>query len=53
MEDGSVVPVLVATQAGYRGLCALLTAAHLRAPKGEGAHQLARAGRNTLRGWSP
>jgi error-prone DNA polymerase len=35
MDDGSVVPVLVATQAGYRGLCALLTTAHLRAPKGE------------------
>ena len=37
MEDGSVVPVLVASPAGYRGLCALLTAAHLRAPKGGSA----------------
>src|SRR5580693_6237903 len=36
MEDGSVVPVLVATREGYRGLCALLTTAHLRAEKGEG-----------------
>jgi error-prone DNA polymerase len=36
MEDESVVPVLVATQAGYRRLCALLTTANLRAPKGEG-----------------
>ncbi|HVW19651.1 MAG TPA: error-prone DNA polymerase [Opitutaceae bacterium] len=36
MEDGSVVPVLAASQAGYRQLCALLTTAHLRAPKGEG-----------------
>jgi error-prone DNA polymerase len=36
MEDGSVVPVLVATQAGYRNLCRLLTTANLRAPKGEG-----------------
>jgi error-prone DNA polymerase len=36
MEDGSVVPVLVATQAGYRRLCSLLTASNLRAPKGEG-----------------
>ena len=36
MEDGSVVPVLVATRAGYRGLCRLLTTAHLRAEKGEG-----------------
>ena len=36
MEDGSVVPVLVATRAGYRGLCSLLTTAHLRAEKGEG-----------------
>ncbi|HTT56164.1 MAG TPA: error-prone DNA polymerase [Opitutaceae bacterium] len=35
MEDGSVVPVLAASRAGYRGLCALLTTAHLRAPKGE------------------
>ena len=36
MEDGSVVPVLVASPAGYRRLCALLTTAHLRAAKGEG-----------------
>lgn len=36
MEDESVVPVLVATQAGYRGLCEMLTTSHLRAAKGEG-----------------
>ncbi len=36
MEDESVVPVLVATQAGYRGLCEMLTTAHLRSAKGEG-----------------
>jgi error-prone DNA polymerase len=36
MEDESVVPVLVASRAGYQRLCALLTTAHLRAPKGEG-----------------
>ena len=36
MEDETIVPVLVATQAGYRRLCELLTTAHLRAPKGEG-----------------
>ena len=36
MEDDSVVPVLVETRAGYRGLCGLLTTAHLRAQKGEG-----------------
>lgn len=36
MEDGGVVPVLVATRAGYRALCRLLTTAHLRAEKGEG-----------------
>jgi len=36
MGDGTVVPVLVATRAGYRGLCGLLTTAHLRAEKGEG-----------------
>jgi error-prone DNA polymerase len=36
MEDGMVVPVLVATRAGYQGLCGLLTTAHLRSEKGEG-----------------
>jgi error-prone DNA polymerase len=36
MEDASVVPILVASREGYRRLCALLTTAHLRAPKGEG-----------------
>jgi error-prone DNA polymerase len=36
MEDETVVPVLVASQAGYRQLCSLLTTANLRAPKGEG-----------------
>ncbi len=36
MEDESVVPLLVATREGYRNLCALLTAGHLSAPKGEG-----------------
>ncbi|HWA09475.1 MAG TPA: error-prone DNA polymerase [Opitutaceae bacterium] len=36
MDDGTVVPVLVATQAGYRGLCTLLSTAHLRAAKNEG-----------------
>ena len=36
MEDGAIVPVLAASQAGYRRLCGLLTIAALRAPKGEG-----------------
>jgi len=36
LEDGSVLPVLVATRAGYQRLCRLLSTAHLRAPKGEG-----------------
>jgi error-prone DNA polymerase len=36
MEDGTVVPVLAATQAGYRRICGLLTTANLRADKGEG-----------------
>ena len=36
MEDGAVLPVLVADRDGYRNLCRLLTSAHLRAPKGEG-----------------
>jgi error-prone DNA polymerase len=35
MEDGSVLPVLVRTQAGYQNLCRLLTTAQLRSPKGE------------------
>src|SRR5262245_30097544 len=35
-EDGTVLPVLVETRAGYHNLCRLLTRAHLRAPKGEG-----------------
>jgi len=30
MEDGSVLPVLVATKIGYANLCTLLTHAHLR-----------------------
>ena len=36
MEDDSVVPVLVETQAGYRSLSSLLTRMHLRSGKGEG-----------------
>ena len=36
MDDESVVPVLVASQAGYRRMCDLLTTSHLRAPKGKG-----------------
>ncbi|MDQ6622808.1 MAG: PHP domain-containing protein, partial [Verrucomicrobiota bacterium] len=40
MEDGSVLPVLVKTRAGYANLCSLLTQAHLRsAVKGECAVQ--------------
>ncbi|MCA1659535.1 MAG: PHP domain-containing protein, partial [Verrucomicrobiaceae bacterium] len=36
MEDGSVLPVLVATRTGYANLCSLLTEAHLRSDvKGE------------------
>ncbi|MFN2508111.1 MAG: DNA polymerase III subunit alpha [Chthoniobacterales bacterium] len=36
MEDGSVLPVLVATRTGYANLCSLLTEAHLRSEvKGE------------------
>jgi protein ImuB len=51
MEDGSVVPVLVATRAGYRNLCGLLTTAHLRAEKGEGRvawGELAEAARGSV-----
>ncbi|HEX8281652.1 MAG TPA: PHP domain-containing protein, partial [Chthoniobacterales bacterium] len=36
MEDGSVLPVLVASKDGYANLCSLLTKAHLRSEvKGE------------------
>ena len=35
MEDGSVLPVLVKSRAGYANLCGLLTQAHLRSAKGE------------------
>src|SRR5437773_9415634 len=34
MEDGTVLPVLVANRAGYANLCSLLTQAHLRSEKG-------------------
>nr|WP_309016937.1 error-prone DNA polymerase [Pelagicoccus sp. SDUM812003] len=36
MEDGSALPVVVKTRAGYRNLCRLLTDTHLRGAKGEG-----------------
>ncbi|MDQ6913720.1 MAG: PHP domain-containing protein, partial [Verrucomicrobiota bacterium] len=40
MEDGSILPVLVATKNGYANLCSLLTEAHLRSQtKGECAMQ--------------
>ncbi|MEY2498890.1 MAG: error-prone polymerase, partial [Verrucomicrobiota bacterium] len=39
MEDGSVLPVLMKDRGGYANLCALLTQAHLRSPKGECAVQ--------------
>ncbi|MEO6789180.1 MAG: error-prone DNA polymerase [Chthoniobacteraceae bacterium] len=35
MDDGGVVPVLVATRAGYRNLCQLITRAKLRGTKSE------------------
>jgi len=35
LEDNTVLPLLVASQAGYRVLSTLLTTAHLRAPKGQ------------------
>jgi error-prone DNA polymerase len=36
MDDGSVLPVLVQSRAGYQNLCRLLTQTHLHAPKGLG-----------------
>jgi len=35
MEDGSILPVIVRTRAGYQNLCRLLTTALMRSPKGE------------------
>jgi error-prone DNA polymerase len=37
MEDGAVLPVVARTRTGYRNLCALLSTALLRSPKGEAA----------------
>ncbi|HEV2097242.1 MAG TPA: error-prone DNA polymerase, partial [Chthoniobacterales bacterium] len=34
MQDGAILPVLVQNHAGYKNLCELLTAAHLRSEKG-------------------
>lgn len=36
MEDGCVLPLLVASREGYQNLCRLLTTIKLAAPKGEG-----------------
>src|SRR5438874_8790950 len=35
MEDGTILPVLVANRTGYKNLCQLLTQAHLRSEKGK------------------
>jgi error-prone DNA polymerase len=35
LEDGSVLPMLVESRAGYQNLCRMLTEAHLRSPKGK------------------
>ncbi|RPI26420.1 MAG: DNA polymerase III subunit alpha [Acidobacteria bacterium] len=37
LEDGSGLPLLVASRTGYQNLCRLITRMKLRAPKGEGA----------------
>src|SRR5438094_10526996 len=37
MEDGSVLPVLVESRAGYRNLCRMVTRAKLRGTKTESA----------------
>src|SRR5205809_2499943 len=39
MEDGTILPVLVANRTGYQNLCQLLTQAHLRSEKGKCAIQ--------------
>ena len=35
MEEGAILPVLLATRTGYKNLCELLTRAHLRSEKGK------------------
>ncbi len=35
LENGTVLPVLVASKTGYQNLCRMLTRAQLRAPKGQ------------------
>src|SRR5438067_122375 len=37
MEDGTILPVLVANRTGYKNLCQLLTQAHLRRDEGKRA----------------
>ena len=37
MEDGSVLPLLVQSRAGYQNICRLTTRAHLRSEKGKAA----------------
>src|SRR5947208_290147 len=39
MEDGTILPVLVANRTGYKNLCQLLTHGHLRSEKGKCAIQ--------------
>src|SRR5947207_2459592 len=39
MEDGTILPVLVASRTGYKNLCQLLTHGHLRSEKGKCAIQ--------------
>jgi error-prone DNA polymerase len=36
LQNGTVLPVLVATRVGYQNLCRMLTRAQLRSPKGAG-----------------
>jgi len=44
LRDGGVLPVLVASQAGYRNLCRLLTRGQLRGAKGETVFELEEVG---------
>ena len=40
LDDGTRLPLLAESRAGYQNLCRLLTRMHLRAPKGEGVCRL-------------
>ena len=51
LEDGGVLPVLVANRTGYQNLCRLITEAKLRGTKTSRAGALGWNSRNLRKGW--